>query len=131
MGCAGFIVNKDALYVNWLGSALSLEECFWGHDRGVVCDLVDFTFSRGTSASLAARLVSKFKHMHPDASGTIPTEPVWYRTSDVESEVARQFPVFRCHFAWFCIPQIKKACENEGLEFQSHPSRKQGEQIRA
>src|SRR5258706_354551 len=45
IGCAGFIVSKDDLYVNWLGSALSLEQCFWGHDHGVFCDLVDFTFS--------------------------------------------------------------------------------------
>lgn len=27
IGCAGFIVSKDDLYVNWLGSALSLEQC--------------------------------------------------------------------------------------------------------
>src|SRR5262249_50477896 len=59
IGCKGFIVGKDTLYVNWLGSALSLEECFWGHDHGVVCDLVDFTFVSGTSPELARRLVSR------------------------------------------------------------------------
>jgi hypothetical protein len=29
IGCAGFIVNMGDGYVNWLGSALKLRECFW------------------------------------------------------------------------------------------------------
>src|SRR4029453_2250139 len=57
IGWAGLIVNKDDLYVNWLGLALSLEQCFWGHTRGVFFDLVDFTFSPDTDRVLAARLL--------------------------------------------------------------------------
>ncbi len=64
VGCAGFILNKDDLYVNWLGSALSLEQCFWGHDQGIVCDLVDFAFHPDTHRALAARLLRRFKHTH-------------------------------------------------------------------
>src|SRR5262249_51312383 len=77
IGCRGFIVNMDDGYVNWLGSALSLRDCFWGHQHGVVCDLVDFTFSPGTHTQLTSRLLRSFKHMHPNANGRSPSEPVW------------------------------------------------------
>jgi hypothetical protein len=117
IGCAGFIVNKDDLYVNWLGSSVSLEQCFWGHDHGVYCDLVDFAFAPDSDTGLAARLVSRFKHMHPNARGVRPTEPVWYRESELPTAVSSQFPTFRRHFVWFGIPELFHAYENSGLRF--------------
>lgn len=94
IGCAGFIVSKHDLYVNWLGSALSLEQCFWGHDHGVFCDLVAFTFSPDTDRALAARLLPQFKHMHPTARGVLPSEPVWYQDSHIPAALLSQFPLF-------------------------------------
>jgi hypothetical protein len=126
IGCAGFIVSKSDLYVNWLGSGVSLEECFWGHERGVVNDLVDFEFSVDTDIELATRLVSRFKHLTPNAQSIVPTQPVWYRTEEVQSAVSRQFPNFRRHYAWFCISDLKKACEEEGLEFSCSPCKIRG-----
>src|SRR5215203_2244043 len=115
IGCAGFIVNKDDLYVNWLGSALSLEECVWGHEHGLFADLVDFEFSTGTDQSLAARLLAHFKHMHPNDQGRLPSEPVWYRESEIPEALSRQFPTFKRHFVWYGIPQLHRAYEKEGL----------------
>jgi hypothetical protein len=117
IGCEGFIVSKDDLYVNWLGSALSLEECFWGHEHGVVNDLVDFEFAAGTDIGLATRLVSRFKHTHPNPQGVVPREPVWYESEEVASAVSQQFPVFERHYAWFCISDLMASCEHDGLQF--------------
>jgi len=117
VGCAGFIVNKSDLYVNWLGSGIKLELCFWGHDRGIFSDMVDFTFSQDTSKDLAMRLISKFQHMQPNSRGALPSYPVWYRDSEIPSAYSSQFPVFRNHFVWFAIPELFRACETEGLQF--------------
>jgi hypothetical protein len=117
IGCRGFIVNRDDGYVNWLGSALSLRDCFWGHERGVVCDLVDFTFSPDTDMEVALRLLPRFKHMHADASGRLPSEPVWYRESETPAALSNQFPTFKRHFVWFAIPDLFDACEKGGLRF--------------
>lgn len=52
IGCMGFIVNKADGSVNWLGSGVcSLSDCFWGHDRGVICGPIDFTFTAEVSPS--------------------------------------------------------------------------------
>src|SRR5207249_48675 len=72
IGCSGFIVSLDSGYVNWLGSGLSLKNCFWGHEHGVVFDLVDFVFSPDADRELAARLLTRFQHMHPNARGVLP-----------------------------------------------------------
>ena len=104
-------------YVNWLGSALSLKDCFWGHENGIVCDLVDFTFSPDTAPDLAASLLRRFKHMQPDANGVLPSDPVWYRESEIQNALSNHFPTFRRHFVWFAIPDLFNACEKEGLHF--------------
>jgi len=117
IGCNGFIVNTDDDYVNWLGSALPLHLCFWGHEHGVVADLIDFSFSPDTDLRIAARLLPRFKHMLPNARGALPSEPVWYRESEIPSALARQFPVFRRHLVWYAIPELLLAYENEGIRF--------------
>jgi hypothetical protein len=117
IGSAGFIVNRDDLYVNWLGSALTLEQCFWGHDHGVVCDLIDFTFSPETDRAAAARLLSRFRHMHPNAEGVLPNEPVQYWDAEIPDALSRQFPTFIRHFVWFAIPELMRAYERDGLRF--------------
>ena len=121
IGCMGFIVSKDDLYVNWLGSVygLSVEHCLWGHEHGVFCDLVDFTFSPDTDKDLVGRLIPKFQHMHPNARGKLPLEPVWYRDSEVEAAIASQFPAFKRHNVWCCIPLLYDAWEKKGLRFTS------------
>ncbi len=122
IGCRGFIVSLDSGYVNWLGSALSLSDCFWGHERGIVCELVDFTFSPGTDTGLASRLLTRFKHMHPDARGRLPSEPVWYRETEIPAALSNQFPTFKRHFVWFAIPELRHAHEKERLRFTCTPS---------
>jgi hypothetical protein len=117
IGCAGFIVNKDDLYVNWLGSGLVLEKCFWGHDHGLYNGLVDFAFSPETNTKLAARLVLRFKHMHPNARGVLPNEPVSYRESEILTAISSQFPTFRRHNVWGGILDLFDAYENDGLRF--------------
>ncbi len=117
IGCAGFIVNKEDLYVNWLGSALTLEQCFWGQDHGVYCDLVDFEFAPDSDTRLVQRLVAQFKHMRPNAKGVLPKEEVWYRESEILTAISEQFPTFRRHFVWHAIPELFHASENEGLRF--------------
>ena len=119
IGCSGCIVNKHDLYVNWLGSALSQPDYFWGHDHGIFCDLVDFSFAPDTDRELAAKLLPRFQHMHPNARGVHPKQPVWYLDKDVPSAVATQFPIFNRHFVWFAIPEIRQACETDGLRFTS------------
>ncbi len=118
IGCMGFIVNKDDLYVNWLGSGAmhTLEKCFWGHDHGIVYDLVDFAFSPDTDRTLAASLLARFQHMYPNARGVLPIEPVWYRDSEIPAALSSQFPNFRRHFVWAAIPELHQAYDN-GLRF--------------
>src|SRR5262249_48861612 len=97
----------------------SLEHCFWGHDRGMYCDLVDFSFAPDTEVELARALFPRFQHMHPNAKGLSPKEPVPYRDSELDSLFRQQFPSFKRHFVWYAIPEIQKASENRGLRFTS------------
>ena len=117
IGCAGFIVNKSDLYVNWLESGVSLDKCFWSHDLGIFCDLVDFTFSSDTNIELATKMLLRFKHTHPNARGMLPAEPVWYRESEIASALSSQFPTFKRHFVWSGIPELFDAYQREGLQF--------------
>lgn len=116
-GCRGFIVNVNDGYVNWLGSALSLQQCFWGHNRGVFCDLVDFTFSPDTKQELAGRMLLGFKHRIPNAHSVLPNESVFYEASEVSAVITNHFPNFRRHFVWFGIPNLMEAAAKEGLKF--------------
>src|ERR1044071_1073241 len=123
VGCFGCIVNKNDLYVSWLGSStFPIDDCFWGHDRALFNDLVDFTFAPGTDRSLAEKLVSQFHHMHPNARGVHPKQPVPYRDSEVAAAVSSQFPTFRRHNVWLAIPAIRQASETHGLQFSSELS---------
>lgn len=119
IGCKGCIVSKADGYVNWLGSALKLDDCLWGHERGLFHDLVDFELAPQTSLDLVARLLDRFKHMHPNSRGKLPEEPVWYRDSEIAEAVSKQFPFFKRHFVWFGIPEIRVAVDEEGLVFKS------------
>jgi hypothetical protein len=125
IGCSGMIVNKSDLYVNWLGSALSVEECFWGHEHGIYSDLVDFTFALNTSRELAIKIISRFQHLKPDSKGRLPKGPVWYRDSEIEQVLQTDFPTFRRHFVWYGIPELKHAWDQEGLRFTSTLSKLQ------
>jgi len=118
IGCGGYIVNKKDCYVNWLGSGVGgLRQWFWGHNRGLYCDLIDFTFAPDTSLDLAGRLLRRFQSLAPDAQGRIPVEERWYHEFEIEPALRSQFPTFKNHFVWIAIPDIKAACENEGLRF--------------
>ena len=117
IGSAGCIVNKRDLYVNWLGSALPGDMCIWGHEHGIFHDLIDFAFAPDTDMKLARKLLMRFKHMHPDAASVQPEHPVWYRETEIDAALSRQFPIFRRHFAWYGIPEIRRAYENDGLRF--------------
>ncbi|MFO1501310.1 MAG: hypothetical protein U1G07_23465 [Verrucomicrobiota bacterium] len=125
IGSQGCIVNKDTLYVNWLGSSVCLEHCLWGHDHGLFVDLVDFSFAPETNLDIARRLVSRFWHMRPDSNGRQPREPVPYRDSEVDSALSSQFPHFRRHLVWYAIPEIRRAFETSGLRFTSALSEQQ------
>jgi hypothetical protein len=124
IGCMGFIVDKKSGYVNWLGSSsnLSLEHCLWGHDRGLYCDLVDFSFAPDTDIELARALFPIFLHMRPNARGVSPKTPIPYRDSELDSFFQQQFPSFKRHFVWYAIPDIQKAYKDHGLRFISNPS---------
>ena len=123
IGCAGCIVNKGDLYVNWLGSCPDVvADCFWGHDRGLFNDLVDFTFAPETDRSVAEKLVLEFKHMHPNVRGVHPQQPVPYRDSEVAAAVSSHFPTFHRHNVWLAIPAIRRASEIHGLQFTSELS---------
>ena len=119
IGCMGFIVDRGSGYVNWLGSASlrTLGDCFWGHDHGLVCDLVDFTFGQETDRALAARLLTRFHHMHPNAQGKLPRWAIPYRDSEIPAALAKQFPIFRRHHVWLAIPEIREAYEKGELRF--------------
>jgi hypothetical protein len=83
----------------------------------VFCDLVDLTFAPDTDRAVAARLLRRFKHMHPNARGVLPTESVWYRDSEIPEALSSQFPVFSRHFIWFAIPELMHAYEKDRLRF--------------
>ncbi len=124
IGSHGCIVNKNDLYVNWLGSATSVEHALWGHDHGLFHDFVDFAFASNTAPDLVTRLLLRFRHMHPNARGAMPKEPVAYRDSEIEYALASQFPVFLRHFVWYAIPEIRRAYEANVLRFTAKLSKR-------
>jgi hypothetical protein len=117
IGCKGFIVNTKDEYVNWLGSALPLRHCFWGHQHGIVADMVDFTFAPDTDKEVALSLVSRFQHIPPSSKGEKPKDPVWYTGQEIETAFSNQFPVFKDHFVWYCIPELMEASKKHGVKF--------------
>jgi hypothetical protein len=102
-----------------LGSGLSLVDCFWGHERGVFCDLVDFEFAQKTDIDLVARLLTRFQHTQCDSQGREAKQPVWYRDSEIAAAISKQFPLFKRHFVWHAIPELRLAVDKNGLEFKS------------
>ena len=66
-----------------------------------------------------ARLLTKFQHMHPNAQGKQPKEPVWYSDSEIAEAISKQFPVFKWHCVWHAIPELRLAVDENGLEFKS------------
>lgn len=125
IGCAGQIVDKRDLSVNWLGSGLSLDDCFWGHDRGLVADPVDFTFTDEIDAEVLTilKLVRRFKHPIPRRSNPDEEFFTWYTEPELEGEIARQYPTFRRHFVWSAIPDLRKAVEAGTVSFVAQRSR--------
>jgi hypothetical protein len=124
IGCSGCIVNKRDLYVNWLGSALPREMFVWGHERGIFHELLDFSFAPDTPRELAGRLLRRFKYQNPKRTGSH-DNLLWYRDEEVSAALENHFPTFRSHFVWYGIPEIpeiRKACEEEGLRFTCVPS---------
>jgi hypothetical protein len=124
IGSHGCIVNKTDLYVDWLGSATSLENALWGHDQNLFHDLVDFAFALDTPSVVATRLLAQFRHMNPNARGQEPSEPVPYRESEIQAALVSQFPVFRRHFVWYAISEIRRAFESDELRFTAELSRR-------
>jgi len=124
IGSFGCIVNKSDKYVNWLASSvMSMDDCFWGHDHGLFCDIVDFAFDKQTDVELATKLLQKFQHMRPNARGMLPKQPVPYRDSEIPDAISTYFPVFRRQFAWYAIPDLRRASEGHELLFTSTLSR--------
>jgi hypothetical protein len=119
IGCGGFIVNKTNHYVNCLGSGLSLDDCFWGHERGVFCDLVDFTFAPETDRELVAMIVRRFKKVEFNPENPSHWETHWYDRRNIAPVIDKHFPTFKCHFVWFGIPEIRQACREHDLRFTS------------
>lgn len=108
IGCAGFFVDKLDLYVDWLGSGaiMDLDNILWGHNHGIICDLVDFEFAPNTPRESAGIL---FTHVPA-------VDENYWDPSLVPDVFAAQFPMFRRHFVWSAIPMIRAAYD-QGLRF--------------
>jgi hypothetical protein len=119
VGCNGFVVNLDTGYVNWLGSAFCLDLCFWGHEQGLFCDTVDFSFEPDTNIQLAGKLVGRFMREPHRWVASESDEFVRYHEFEINTALTTIFPNFRRHFVWYAIPDLRDACENEGLRFTS------------
>ena len=117
IGCAGFIINKSDLYVNWLGSILPLSVAIWGHDRGIFNDWVDFTFDPATDTKIAAQAALSFKHMRPNDKGRLPSEPIFYLERQIAAAVAEQFPYFKRHIVWQTTETLFRLSQTHGLQF--------------
>jgi hypothetical protein len=119
LGCKGLIVDKRDLYVNWLGSGLCLDDCFWGHDRGLVHDAVDFTFTDEIDANVLTirSLVGRFQHYVPRRSNPAEEFLAWYLEPEIDGAITRQYPTFRRHFVWSAIPDLRKAVEARAVSF--------------
>src|SRR5450756_3086975 len=122
IGCMGFIVNLDSGYVNWLGSGPSLSNCFWGHEHGLFCELVDFAFAPDTDLELAKKLLLRFKHMYPNTDGVYPKEPVWYISLIHISEPTRLGMI---SYAVFCLKKKKKKNKNTNPSTQPNKQKTQ------
>lgn len=123
IGCSGFIVDDGDQYVNWLGSAIGLRDCFWGHERGIVVDLVDLTIVDVTDVTV---LMALFRRLMRSVESTRkPNKQVmaWYHEAEIPSAIRESYPTFRKHFAWHAIPEIRRFCESGELSFTCTRSR--------
>ncbi len=118
-GCGGFIVDKKDLYVNWLGSALKLDDCIWGHEHGIICGPVDFAFDDGIDVAVVRRIVGRFKYYSPKRSNPAEVFDIWYTEGEIDDAIRRQYPLFRRHLVWFAIPEIRAAIEAGEISFSA------------
>lgn len=125
IGCYGFLVDRRDGYVNWLGSAMmTLNDCFWGHTRGIFCAPIDFTFTCDRDASYATvlDLVSQFRRCTAD-TGRLEIDDFSYSKEAAKHAIDRQFPHFKHHFAWLAIPALRQASEAGLISFHAEASK--------
>lgn len=124
IGCGGFIVDKHDLAINELGSALSLEDSFWGHDHGIVCDPVDFTFTADIKPhwNTVWDIVDRFQRPLPRFY-LLGRDYDFYPAEDVRPAIIAQFPTFRAHFVWYAIPILRAAVEARAVSFYAERAR--------
>jgi len=111
IGCFGFIVDRRDGYVDRLSSGLmTLSDCFWGHNRGIICDPIDFTFTPEVSASeeTILSLVKIFRRCVRTTPGG-DLDYVRYSIEDAREAIKTRFPTFKFHYAWAAIPELREA----------------------
>lgn len=117
IGYAGAIVDKADLFVSLLSTSLSLEDSFWGHDHGIVADLVDLTVYEVEDVTV---LTSIFRHMRRQVTSRYEAPRkvvVPYLEPEIAPAIRDSFPTFRNHFVWHAIPEIRKFHEAGKLSF--------------
>ncbi len=96
IGCSGYIVEKESEEVTALGSGLSLDLWFWGHERGALKSPCTLVINRVNSASHSLQLMRKLDM----------------------SEVPVQFPHrVQANTLWLALPVLKEAEETGAFEF--------------
>jgi hypothetical protein len=121
IGCFGFIVDRRDGGVDWLSSGfMTLSDCFWGHNRGIICGPIDFTFTPEVSASedTILSLVKMFRRCVRRAQSE-DLDYVGYSIEDAMEAIKTRFPTFKFHCAWGAIPAIREATERELISFHA------------
>jgi hypothetical protein len=123
IGCFGFIVSDAGEYVNWLGSSsvLRMQDCFWGHEHGAVCGLVEFTIHDYSDASVLLELFPHLQKAVP--SRFAPYRMVSFFQAEIAMEIKAGFPRFQNYFVWHAIPVLRRLKESGDLVFTCTPTR--------
>ncbi len=118
IGSAGIIIDKADGKLSVLGSALSLDDAFWGHEHGFSSESVTLHISKVYDVEQATSLLFQPVVNYP----TVKTGPTYWRDKTAKRKaLAAQLQDGPCQFGplklWLLIPYFRQAQQLQWFDF--------------
>jgi len=119
MGSSGIIINKSDKRIFIMGSALSEEEMFWGHEHGFSPKKLDFEIIEvSNSLKVSGLLAGVLRQL-----GRAPHSPM-RAGREMASEMLKSLPLkFEGISLWLSIPWFMEAEKEAWLEYKIYESK--------
>ncbi|WP_437903101.1 hypothetical protein WME95_31695 [Sorangium sp. So ce327] len=125
VGSCGVIVDKADGRLSIMGSALSLDDCFWGHEHGFSPDLVRLRINKVNEQGRTIELLLHLVTGGPPRQRNPSLKRAW---------LADRLRALPCEFGpdrlWLSIPAFREALQQRWFEFDVLEPREELGQVR-